>query len=53
MSSELEVKNLIDTVQNRYLICAPIEQQLQSVKTNKGTAELESKSMLKLTILQR
>ena len=43
MSSELEVKNLIDTVQNRYLICgSDFEQQLQSVKANKGTAESES-----------
>ena len=27
MSTELEVKNLIDTVQNRYLIYADFEQQ--------------------------
>jgi len=44
MSTELEVKNLIDTVQKSVSdMRSDFEQQLQSVKANKGTAELESK----------
>ena len=44
MSSRVRSQNLIDTVQKSVSdMRSDFEQQLQSVKANKGTAELESK----------